>query len=137
MKILVINGPNLNMLGIREPSIYGNKTLDEINAFIEGEFEDIDFEFFQSNCEGEIISKIHTANEYDGVVINPGAYSHYSYAIYDAIKCVKTDFVEVHLSAIETRKEEWRKISVTAPASKLMISGKGIMGYIEAVKFFL
>ncbi len=139
MKILVINGPNLNMLGYREPEIYGTQTLDEINAYIEAQFEGVTFEFFQSNCEGEIISKIHESqfDEFDGAVINPGAYSHYSYAIYDAIKAVKTPFVEVHLSKIEERKEEWRKVSVTAPASKTMISGKGIMGYIEAVKYFL
>lgn len=139
MKILVINGPNLNMLGYREPEIYGTQTLDEINAYIEAQFDNIQFEFFQSNCEGEIISKIHESqfDEFDGAVINPGAYSHYSYAIYDAIKAVKTPFVEVHLSKIEERPEEWRKVSVTAPASKTMISGKGIMGYIEAVKYFL
>lgn len=139
MKILVINGPNLNMLGLREPEIYGTQTLDEINAYIEANFEGINFEFFQSNCEGEIISKIHESqfDEFDGAVINPGAYSHYSYAIYDAIKAVKTPFVEVHLSDIKTRKEEWRKVSVTAPASKIMISGKGIEGYIEAVRYFL
>lgn len=139
MKILVINGPNLNMLGYREPEIYGTQTLDEINAYIEAQFDNIQFEFFQSNCEGEIISKIHESqfDEFDGAVINPGAYSHYSYAIYDAIKAVKTPFVEVHLSKIEERVEPWRKVSVTAPASKTMISGKGIMGYIEAVKYFL
>ena len=139
MKILVINGPNLNMLGLREPEIYGTQTLDEINAYIESSFEGINFEFFQSNCEGEIISKIHESqfDEFDGAVINPGAYSHYSYAIYDAIKSVKTPFVEVHLSDIASRQEEWRRVSVTAPASKIMISGKGIMGYIEAVKYFL
>ena len=139
MKILVINGPNLNMLGYREPEIYGTQTLDEINAYIEAQFDNIQFEFFQSNCEGEIISKIHESqfDEFDGAVINPGAYSHYSYALYDAIKAVKTPFVEVHLSKIEERVEPWRKVSVTAPASKTMISGKGIMGYIEAVKYFL
>lgn len=139
MKILVINGPNLNMLGLREPEIYGTQTLDEINAYIESSFEGINFEFFQSNCEGEIISKIHESqfDEFDGAVINPGAYSHYSYAIYDAIKSVKTPFVEVHLSDIASRQEEWRRVSVTAPASKIMISGKGIEGYIEAVKYFL
>ncbi len=137
MRILIINGPNLNMLGKREPEIYGNKTLEEINAYIEGSFEDLELEFFQSNCEGEIISKIHTADEYDGVVINPGAYSHYSYAIYDAIKCVDTPFIEVHLTNIEERTESWRKISVTASACKGIIAGKGINGYIEAVKSFL
>ena len=139
MKILIINGPNLNMLGLREPEIYGTQTLDEINAYIEASFEGINFEFFQSNCEGEIISKIHESqfDEFDGAVINPGAYSHQSYAIYDAIKAVKPPFVAVHLSDRTTRKEEWRKISVTAPASKTMISGKGIEGYIEAVRYFL
>ena len=139
-KILVLNGPNLNMLSIREPGIYGNRSLDEINDSLASYAKAFDFkcEFFQSNCEGTLIDKIHTVrDQFDGCIINAGAYTHYSYAIYDAIKSVKTPFVEVHLSDIASRQEEWRKVSVTAPASKIMISGKGIMGYIEAVKYFL
>lgn len=136
MKILIINGPNLNMLGTRETNIYGNKTLDDLYQIIEKEFE-CEFEFFQSNHEGEIIDKIHSAQgNFDGVVINPGAYTHYSYAISDAIKCVDLDFVEVHISNIHKR-EEFRSTSVTAKNCVGQISGLGFYGYILAVNYLL
>ena len=136
MKILIINGPNLNMLGKRETNIYGNKTLDDLYQIIEKEFE-CEFEFFQSNHEGEIIDKIHSAQgNFDGVVINPGAYTHYSYAISDAIKCVDLDFVEVHISNIHKR-EEFRSTSVTAKNCVGQISGLGFYGYILAVNYLL
>lgn len=136
MKILIINGPNLNMLGTRETNIYGNKTLDDLYQMIEKEFE-CEFEFFQSNHEGEIIDKIHSAQgNFDGVVINPGAYTHYSYAISDAIKCVDLDFVEVHISNIHKR-EEFRSTSVTAKNCVGQISGLGFYGYILAVNYLL
>jgi len=139
MRILVINGPNLDMLGRREPEIYGQKTLEEINAYIAAEFEEEtdEIEFFQSNSEGAIIDKIHEADSFDGAVINPGAYAHYSYAIYDAIRSVSTPFIEVHISQIETRPEPWRRQSVTAPACRGMISGRGIDGYIDAINALL
>lgn len=136
MKILIINGPNLNMLGTRETNIYGNKTLDDLYQMIEKEFE-CEFEFFQSNHEGEIIDKIHSAQgNFDGVVINPGAYTHYSYAISDAIKCVDLDFVEVHISNIHKR-EEFRSTSVTAKNCVGQISGLGFYGYILAINYLL
>lgn len=136
MKILVINGPNLNMLGTRETNIYGNETLDDLYCMIEKEFE-CEFEFFQSNHEGEIIDKIHSAQgNFDGAIINPGAYTHYSYAISDAIKCVDLDFVEVHISNIHKR-EEFRSTSVTAKNCVGQISGLGFYGYILAINYLL
>ena len=135
MKILVINGPNLNMLGKRETNVYGDHTLEDLHCYIEESFkETVDFEFFQSNHEGEIIDKLHEASDiFDGVVINPGAFSHYSYAIYDAIKSININCVEVHISNIHQRQEEFRKKSVTAGACIGQISGFGFYGYILAI----
>ena len=135
MKVLVINGPNLNMLGKREPHIYGNATLEDLECFIRDTFENkIDIEFFQSNHEGCIIDKLHESNDiFDGVVINPGAFTHYSYAIYDAIKSININCVEVHISNIHERQEEFRKKSVTAGACIGQISGFGFYGYILAI----
>jgi 3-dehydroquinate dehydratase-2 len=137
MKILVINGPNLNMLGIREPEIYGSMTLDQLNETIkqEGETLAVDIEFFQSNHEGAIIDKIQAAySVVDGIIINPGAYSHYSYAIRDAIKSVDIKAVEVHLSDIANR-EYFRKTSVIEEVVAKQISGKGVNSYIEALHY--
>lgn len=134
-KILVLNGPNLNMLSIREPGVYGNQTLNEINANIEtyAKAFDISCDFFQSNCEGTIIDVIHSVLEkYDGCIINAGAYTHYSYAIYDAIKAVNKPFIEVHLSNIHAR-EEFRHTSVIAPACVGSIAGFGKNSYFLAV----
>ncbi|MBQ1186981.1 MAG: type II 3-dehydroquinate dehydratase [Clostridia bacterium] len=136
-KILVINGPNLNMLGIRERNIYGSDTLDSINAEVKAYAETLgmDCDFFQSNCEGEIITKIHTVlTEYDGCIINAGAYTHYSYAIRDAIECVKAKpFIEVHMSDIKAR-EEFRRVSVITEVCKDIIAGFGKDSYKLAVK---
>ncbi|MBO3443763.1 type II 3-dehydroquinate dehydratase [Clostridium sp. CCUG 7971] len=138
MKIIVINGPNLNMLGKREPGIYGNETLDDLTKYVKDEFkDDLDIEFFQSNHEGCIIDKLHEANEkFDGVVINPGAFTHYSYAIHDAIKSISTKVVEVHISNIHQR-EEFRQKSVTASACIGQISGFGFESYILGIKSLL
>ena len=135
MKILVINGPNLNMLGKREPHIYGNATLEDLENLIKDTFKDkIYIEFFQSNHEGDIIDRLHETNDtFDGVVINPGAFTHYSYAIYDAIKSININCVEVHISNIHQRQEEFRKKSVTAGACIGQISGFGFYGYILAI----
>ena len=135
MKILVINGPNLNMLGNREPHIYGNATLDDLINFVKDTFiYSFEIDFFQSNHEGEIIDKLHESNNiYDGVVINPGALTHYSYSIYDAIKSININCVEVHISNIHSRQEEFRKKSVTAGACIGQISGFGFYGYILAI----
>lgn len=135
--ILVINGPNLNMLGVREPTIYGNLTLDEINGRLLAQCENLSVElsFFQSNHEGGIIDQIQQAyyDGVDGIVINPGALTHYSYALRDAIASVPIPFVEVHLSDIHSR-EGWRNVSVTAEVCIAQISGKGWEGYMDAIR---
>ncbi|MEG1415600.1 MAG: type II 3-dehydroquinate dehydratase [Clostridium sp.] len=131
MNILVINGPNLNFLGIREKTIYGSGTYDDLCTFIQSEAKEIGVKAVtvQSNIEGEIINIIQDAlGKYDGIVINPGAYTHYSFAIHDALKSVSMPIVEVHLSNIHNR-EEFRKNSVTAPACVGQICGLGFQGY--------
>ncbi|WP_027399634.1 type II 3-dehydroquinate dehydratase [Anaerovorax odorimutans] len=138
MKLQVINGPNLNMLGIREPKIYGKLTLDDINKRIEEEASryNILVEFYQSNHEGDIIDKIQSCfNEIDGIIINPAAYTHYSIAIRDAIASVSIPTIEVHLSNINNR-EEFRKKSVIKDVCIEQISGKGIDSYLEALRIF-
>lgn len=135
-RYLIINGPNLNMLGIREPEIYGKQTYEDLCGYIRAEAEkmNIETDFFQSNSEGEIVTAIQkTHNVYDGIVINPGAYAHYSYAIHDAVKAVNTRTIEVHISDI-SKRDEFRRKSVTAPACAAMISGKGFSGYVEALE---
>ncbi len=139
MKILVINGPNLNFLGIREKNIYGAQNYDFLVDMInkKAATDNIDIEAWQSNHEGAIIDKLQEAyyNGTDGIVINPGAYTHYSYAIHDALKSLeKIIKVEIHISDIDTR-EEFRKVSVTAPACDLQIKGHGFDGYIEAIDY--
>lgn len=137
MKIQVINGPNLNMLGIREPSIYGNLTLDEINKILaqKGREFNLSLDFFQSNHEGDIIDKIHDCyGRKDGIVINPGAFTHYSIAIRDAISSVGITTIEVHLSDISSR-EDFRKTSVIENVCVKQIWGKGVDSYIEALEF--
>ncbi len=138
-KILVINGPNLNFLGIREKNIYGNEDYDYLVKMIEKEAEKRNAEVtcFQSNHEGAIIDRIQEAyfDKTDGIVINPGAYTHYSYAIHDALKSIENiTKVEVHISDISSR-EEFRKISVTAPACDKQIYGHGLNGYLEAMDY--
>ena len=139
-KILIINGPNLNFLGIREKGIYGNDDYESICSYIKGKFTDKDvrIDILQSNSEGKLIDFLQSAyfRNFDGVVINPGAYTHYSYALFDAIKSISIPTVEVHLSNIHER-EEFRKISVTAPACIDQIYGKGKEGYVEAVEILL
>jgi 3-dehydroquinate dehydratase-2 len=135
MKILVINGPNLNMLGKREPEIYGTRTLDDINVSLQNKFENVQFTFYQSNCEGAIIDAIQNATE-DGIVLNAGAYTHYSYAIHDAIKSVSVPVVEVHLSNLYKR-EEFRHKSVIASACIGSICGFGEQSYVLAVTALL
>ncbi len=136
MNILIINGPNLNLLGIREPGIYGSGTYGDLCKMIKEKADsmDVNVEFYQSNHEGAIIDKIHSAmGVYEGIVINPGAYTHYSYAILDALKAVKIPAVEVHISDIHSR-ESFRSVSVTAAACVAQIYGHGFEGYCEAVE---
>lgn len=138
MKILVINGPNLNFLGIREPEIYGSKTYKDLCDLIKNHanIEDIDVEIFQSNHEGVIVDKIQQAyyDKVDGIVINPAAYTHTSVAILDALKSVNVPTVEVHISDINER-EEFRKHSYISLAAIKQIKGLGFNGYIEAMKY--
>lgn len=141
MKILVINGPNLNFLGIREKAVYGTQTYDDLLKMIaeKGEKEGCQIEVFQSNHEGAIIDRIQDAyfDGTEGIVINPGAFTHYSYAIHDALASVTTmKKVEIHISDI-TKREKFRKISVTAPACDKQIYGHGLDGYLMAIDFLL
>ncbi len=134
MNILIINGPNLNLLGIRKPELYGGKTLNETNEFIKSYFKGVKIHFFQSNHEGEIIDKIHESMKIQhGIVLNPGAFGHYSYAIRDAIEACTIPVVEIHISNIAAR-EEFRKMSVISAVCKGTISGLGIYGYVLAVQ---
>ena len=140
MKFLVVNGPNLNFLGIREKGVYGSETYKELVEYIKDVSGKLieEIEIKQSNSEGEIIDFLQKSyyDKVDGIIINPGAYTHYSYAIYDALKAVSIPAVEVHLSDIHDR-EDFRKVSVTAPACVKQICGKGKEGYIEALLYLL
>ncbi len=137
MKILIINGPNLNLLGKREPEIYGNQTFEDFFAELTTQFPAIELTYFQSNHEGAIIDKLHEVGFYhNAIVMNPGAYTHYSYAIADAIKAIVTPVIEVHISDIHSR-EDFRKNSVTSVNCIAMISGKGLPGYALAIEKFL
>ena len=136
MKILVINGPNINMLGIREPEIYGSKTYADLVELIKKEAESLGVEvkFFQSNHEGAIVDEIQQAyGKFDGIVINPAAYTHTSVALLDAVKAVGIPTVEVHITDPDTR-DEFRKISYIRQACVATVKGKGFDGYIEAMK---
>ena len=137
MKILVINGPNINMLGIREPEIYGRKTYEDLIAFAEESFREfgVTGEVYQSNHEGDLVDKIQKAyGDADGIVINPGAYTHTSVAILDALKAVSIPTVEVHISDVDSR-EDFRQISYVSLAAEKTIKGKGIEGYREAIAY--
>ena len=140
MKIMVINGPNLNMLGIREKNIYGTFTYEDLCKYIETypnyKEKDINFTFLQTNHEGEIVDFIHKAytEKYDGIVLNAGGYTHTSVAIHDAIKAVSIPTVEVHISNIHAR-EEFRKVCMTSPACVGQITGLGKLGYVLAVVY--
>lgn len=132
MHILIINGPNLNLLGARRPDVYGYKSFEEVNAYIKDYFKRVKTSFFQSNHEGEIIDQIQEVpKSYDGLVINPGALTHYSYAIRDAIESIDKPVVEVHISNIAAR-EPFRQKSVISDVCFGTISGFGIYGYILA-----
>jgi len=142
MKIMVINGPNLNMLGIREKNIYGTFTYEDLCKYIETypnyKEKDIDFTFLQTNHEGEIVDFIHKAytEKYDGIVLNAGGYTHTSVAIHDAIKAVSIPTVEVHISNIHAR-EEFRTVCMTSSACIGQITGLGKFGYILAVVYLI
>ena len=138
MRILIINGPNLDILGKREPEIYGTTTLWDIENRLKEKFPKVKLEFFQSNSEGLIVDALHKGLDgvTDGVVLNPGAFTHYSYAIRDAVAALKIPVIEVHLSNVHAR-EEFRRKSVIAPVCKGVIAGFGPRGYELAIKYIL
>lgn len=137
MRVQIINGPNLNLLGKREPDIYGNTSFDLYFAQLEQKYPDCELSYFQSNHEGAIIDKIHEVGfSFDGIVLNAGAYTHTSVAIHDAIKAVTTPVLEVHISNIHTR-EEFRHKSMIASACKGSVVGLGLFSYELAIDFFL
>lgn len=134
---LILNGPNLNLLGVREPAVYGHETLDSIEADLRRRFPSVTWRFCQSNIEGELISALQDARkDCDGVVFNPGAYSHYAIALRDAVAAINLPVVEVHLSNIYAR-EEFRRYSVIAPVCIGQVSGFGSYGYALGVDALL
>lgn len=139
MKILILNGPNINMLGIREPEIYGNESYDDLINYCSQSAKElgVDVEFFQSNHEGSLVDKIQDAyGKFDGIVFNPAAYTHTSVAILDAIKAVSIPTVEVHLSNPDER-DEFRKISYIRPACIATVLGEGFKGYQRAMQILI
>ena len=139
MKILVINGPNINMLGIREPAIYGSENFATLCGNIESYAKEngIEVKLFQSNHEGDLVDEIQKAySQFDGIVINPGAYTHTSIAILDAVKAVGIPTVEAHISDV-SKREDFRQISYIRAACVKTIAGHGINGYIEALEFLI
>lgn len=148
--LLVVNGPNLNLLGERDPNVYGAQTLDDINEYIKTSLRGIELRareygldvslsvaFFQSNHEGALIDCIQDARKsFDGIVFNPGAYTHYSYALHDAVEAIAIPVIEVHLSDI-SKREEFRRTSVIAPACVGQVKGLGRKGYVDAIEKLL
>jgi 3-dehydroquinate dehydratase-2 len=136
-RFIIINGPNLNLLGKREKDIYGDQDFEKFFIALRTNYDDIKLEFFQSNVEGELINKLHEVGfAYDGIIINPGGYSHTSVALRDAIAAIQTPVVEVHISNIHAR-EEFRQTSLTAAVSVGVITGFGLWSYEMALQFFL
>ena len=137
MKIQILNGPNLNLLGTREKSIYGDQSFDAYFQELKSKFPDLELEYYQSNIEGELINKIHEIGfSYDGIIFNAGAYTHTSLAIADAIAAVKTPVIEVHISNVYSR-EEFRHKSMMARNCKGVITGFGLKSYRLAIESFL
>ncbi|CAA0140595.1 type II 3-dehydroquinate dehydratase [Tenacibaculum maritimum] len=137
MKIIILNGPNLNLLGKREPEIYGNRTFQDYFLDLKRKFSTIHLEYFQSNIEGEIIDKLHEVGfEYDGIILNAAAYTHTSVGIGDAVKGIETPVVEVHISNVHSR-EDFRHISYIAPNAKGVLSGFGLQSYDLAIQSFM
>lgn len=133
MKILIVNGPNLNLLGKREPSVYGNQSFEDFLGSLKERFPDVELHYFQSNVEGEIINKLHEAGfTFDGIILNAGAYTHTSVAIHDAIGAIKTPVIEVHISNVYSREEFRHKSLITSKCIGLL-TGFGMEGYAMAV----
>ncbi|RZL59160.1 MAG: type II 3-dehydroquinate dehydratase [Pedobacter sp.] len=137
MKIQIINGPNLNLLGLREPTIYGSEGFDTYISQLRDLYSIIEIDYYQSNVEGELINKLHEVGfTYDGIIINAGGYTHTSVAIADAIAAIKTPVIEVHISNIYAR-EEYRHVSLTGKNCKGVLTGFGLDGYRLAIESFL
>lgn len=137
MKLIIINGPNLNLLGKREPEIYGSETFEDYFKKLKNRFSKLELNYFQSNIEGELIDKLHEVGfDYDGIILNAAAYTHTSVGIGDAIKSIETPVVEIHISNIHNR-EEFRQHSYISPNAKGVIFGFGLKGYDLAIQSFL
>jgi 3-dehydroquinate dehydratase II len=134
--IFVLNGVNLGTLGTRRPEIYGTMTLDDIERLIRDEFPALNLQFRQTDYEGEMVAFTREAADSDGLVINAGAWTHYSYALHDALEVLDVPKVEVHLSNVHTR-EEWRRVSVISPVVDALVAGMGAHGYAAAVRYIL
>jgi 3-dehydroquinate dehydratase-2 len=137
MKIAIINGPNLNLLGVREPEVYGKQTFEQYYNDLVEKYSNIEFEYYQSNIEGELINKLQEVGfSYGGIIMNPGGYTHTSVALGDAIAAIQAPVIEVHISNVAAR-EDFRKISHVSAKCKGTISGLGLKGYELALRFFL
>lgn len=137
MQITIINGPNLNLLGSREPEVYGNQTFEQYFTDLQRRFPEVSFRYFQSNVEGELIDELQKAGfSSDGIILNPGGYTHTSVAIGDAIAAIKAPVIEVHISNVHAR-EEFRRLSHVSAKAKGTIVGLGLKGYELAVRYFL
>lgn len=137
MKIAIINGPNLNLLGTREPEVYGSKTFEEFLNGLKSKYHSVEFSYFQSNVEGELINELQRVGfSHSGIIFNPGGYTHTSVALGDAIASIKTHVIEVHISNVHAR-EEFRKISHVSAKCKGTITGLGMKGYELALQYFL
>ena len=135
-RVFVLNGVNLGTLGTRRPEIYGTMTLDDIERLVGNEFPDLDLQFRQTDFEGEMVGFIREAADSDGLVINAGAWTHYSYALHDALETLDVAKVEVHISNVDGR-EQWRRHSVISPAVDAVVAGMGVFGYVAAVRYVL
>lgn len=137
MKIAIINGPNLNLLGKRETSVYGDVSFEQYQEILRAKYPGVDFSFFQSNVEGELINEIQRVGfDYDGIILNPGGYTHTSVAVGDAVAAIKAPVVEVHISNIHAR-EEFRKLSHVSAKAAGTIAGLGLTGYELALQYLL
>jgi 3-dehydroquinate dehydratase II len=136
-RVFVLNGVNLGSLGERRPEVYGTHTLEDIEELAREEFPSVEFHFRQTDHEGELVAWIRESAASEGVVVNPGAWSHYSYAIHDALEAVSAPKVEVHLSNVHARAEVWRRSSVISPAVDAVVAGMGPYGYLAAIAYVL
>ena len=136
-RVFVLNGVNLGALGERRPEVYGKATLRDIEGLLREEFPDVDLEFRQTDHEGEFVAWVREAAGSAGLVVNPGAWTLFSYALHDALVMVPGPKVEVHLSNVHAREERWRRVSVVSPAVEAVIAGMGASGYVAAVRYVL